>query len=521
MLGRRNGPRRANLRRVLRIRGKLLLAYLLPAIVLLATFGVLAHGAMRSSMEAELGARLTSIAQAAAGQLDGALVDGVRRAFAEEGDLEVRRSRTYEYLRLRLLALRRSTGVRGASIFDLGDGAGALGEIRNLVEDTGQIAVGERSYTREADRQELERVFRDGEGRASVLFRGKDGVPYKSGYAPIKLGQRVIAAIAIDGPAEFFTALARLRDTLLAVGGGLVVALALLSIGLAQRLSRPVRGLADAARAIGRGDLRTPIRAETRDEVGVLAQTMEEMRKQIDARERELQMMLAGIAHEVRNPLGGIELYAGLLREDVANDPKQLQRVRKIERELAHLKSIVTDFLDYARKAPLELAPLETQPLFADLASLIAGEAEAQGVRVEIAVEPGAERVMADADKLRRALLNLVRNALQAMPEGGALLLSAKPRASLDSGSGAEPAERDGSWDLAIVVRDTGQGMPADVARDAFTPFFTTRERGSGLGLAFVKRIAEEHGGDAVINSAPGEGTRVTLFLRSPPREFA
>lgn len=487
---------------MLRIREKLLLAYLFPAIVLVVVFVALAYGAMRRALETELRKRLVSIAEAAAGQLDGSLVAGLRRAFAEEGDVLVRKSRTYEYLRLRLQTLRRSTGVRAVSVFDRGPDEGAArGELRNLVEDTGQTPVGDRSYAREADLPELERVFATPESRASVLFTGKDGVVYMSGYAPVRLGQKALAAVAIDAPADFFTPLGELRNTLLTVGGALLFVLVLLSIWLAARLSRPIRALSEAARAIGRGEVRAPILAQGNDEVALLARTMEEMRLRIEAREGELQMMLAGIAHEVRNPLGGIELYAGLLREDVADEPRKLARVQKIERELGYLKNIVTDFLDYARKAPLELGPLALGPYLADLASLLAGDAQGRGVLVQVEIAAGAERVLGDGEKLRAALLNLARNALQAMPGGGTLTLQARP---------AEEGR------VVITVRDTGEGMPENVQREAFTPFFTTRERGTGLGLAFVKKIAAAHGGEVHLESEPGKGTAVSLTLVAP-----
>src|SRR5262249_19629859 len=165
---------------------------------------------------------------------------------------------------------------------------------------------------------------------------------------------------------------------------------AAVSIFFASRLSRPLRSLVEAAQAIGRGDLARPITARGRDEVGFLAQTMEEMRSSIQARDRQMQMMLSGIAHEVRNPLGGIELYAGLLREDLVGDPKKLARVQRIERELAHLKNVVNDFLDYARKLPLDCAPIALGPYLEDVLGLVAADAAARGVSTAVEVAENA-----------------------------------------------------------------------------------------------------------------------------------
>jgi signal transduction histidine kinase len=474
---------------MLRIREKLVLAYLLPATALIVAFAWLAYRTMRQTLESELGNRLVSLAQAATAQVDVTFLEELARALNDrEDDVDIRRSNTYEYLRARLATLRRRTGVRGISIFDR--------QKRNLVEDSGKVPVGELDYARQADSVELDQVF-TGSARASLLFTGKDGVVYKSGYAPVRQGERVVAALAVDGPAEFFTVLSDLQSSLIVAGGALALVVVAVSLFFASRLSRPLRSLVDAAQRIGRGELGRAISVQGRDEVGFLARTMEEMRQSIEARDRQMQMMLSGIAHEVRNPLGGIELYAGLLREELGDDPKKLARVQRIERELAYLKSVVNDFLDFARKLPLDRAPLELGPYLQDVLALVAADAEARGVETEVLVLPEASVVRVDADKLRRAILNLLRNALQAMPQGGRLTLET-----------ARNGDR-----VHLIVRDTGEGMPEEVQKEIFTPFFTTRERGTGLGLAFVKKIVEEHGGEVRVASAQGAGTAVTLAL--------
>ena len=121
-------------------------------------------------------------------------------------------------------------------------------------------------------------------------------------------------------------------------GVGALAAVLALTVWLARRIFRPVARLAQAAARLGRGDLDARIPIETRDELGVLAQTLEETRVALKARDERMQMMLAGIAHEVRNPLGGLELYAGLLREALAGQTERLDEVARIEREVGHLK---------------------------------------------------------------------------------------------------------------------------------------------------------------------------------------
>ncbi len=162
----------------------------------------------------------------------------------------------------------------------------------------------------------------------------------------------------VEASADYLTSLARFRRWLAgagALGLGIIV---LLTALMARRLTGPLGRLAGAAERIGRGDLEAAVPVETRDEVGQLAARLDEMRAALRARDERLQMMLAGIAHEVRNPLGGLELYAGLLREGLAGQPDRLAEVARVEREIGYLKNVVSDFLEYARRPRPELAPV-------------------------------------------------------------------------------------------------------------------------------------------------------------------
>src|SRR5262249_1406917 len=136
--------------------------------------------------------------------------------------------------------------------------------------------------------------------------------------------------------------------------GGVLLVIAL-SVVVARLLTRPIRRLERAAQRIAEGDLQAPVVADSRDEIGRVAETMEAMRAQLHSRDERMQMMLAGIAHEVRNPLAGMELHAGILRDELASDRESLPHVERIERELLHLKTIVNEFLEYARRPKPEL----------------------------------------------------------------------------------------------------------------------------------------------------------------------
>ncbi len=460
--------------------GRLLAAYLLPTLALLAAFGYLAYRVTERSLEDSLGRRLTGIAQAAATQI---LPESVQ--FLVAGDDE---SRTGQRLVRKLRHLQQRTRVARIFILDA--------DLRGRSDTQQSMRIGDRYYHAEADRSELRRVFA-GEEASSVLFTGEDRRAYKTGYAPIHgEGGGVVAAIGVEGSAEFYVVLARLRNYLLLSGGIVAVLVALVSLLVARRITRPLRRLAGEAERIGAGELEQPIPVTSRDEVGLLAATMNEMRQGLFERDQHMQLMLSGIAHEVRNPLGGIELFSGLLRDDLQGSPEQLQHVQRIERELAYLKKVVGDFLDYARRSPPALQRADLRAIASEVVEILAKDAAERELTVS-ADGAATAPVRCDPEQLRRVLINLARNAIQATPAGGRVTL----RLTAEGG------------DCACAVEDTGSGIAPDVLPRVFTPFFTTREKGTGLVLALAKKIVDDHGGALEVQSEPGKGSsfRVTL----------
>jgi signal transduction histidine kinase len=466
------------------ILAKLLGAYLVPAVATFIGFGVVAYGVARRALEEELGRRLTSIAAAAAAQIADENV-----ALLAPGDEE---TRTYRNLQRRLGELAGETGAARIYVFAK-DGT-------SRADTRPGVPIGERYYTLDAQQSELRRVFA-GAPAASVLFRGHDGNLYKSGFAPLHDDTGAIPfAVGVDGAASLYEQLAGFRRTLFAVGAAGALAIVALSILVARLLVRPIRRLARAAEGIGAGDLEAPVRRETNDEIGLVADTMEQMREQLRARDERMQMMLAGIAHEVRNPLGGLELYAGLLREDLTGDAEKLAHVQRIERELLRLKTIVSDFLEYARRPKPSVGACNVADLIAEVRDIAVAAGKARNVRVAVDVDgAGGARVAGDEGQLRRALVNLAHNAVQACADdsSGEVTLGC--------------ARADG--EIVVTVRDTGGGIDPELLNKIWTPFYTTKQSGTGLGLAFVRDIARDHGARLAVDSAPGRGTTFTLAL--------
>jgi signal transduction histidine kinase len=215
----------------------------------------------------------------------------------------------------------------------------------------------------------------------------------------------------------------------------------------------------------------------------------------------------AGIAHEVRNPLNALQINLGILEQELLEiipdrNGHVFEVMGKIARELRSLDDFVTEFLRFARPPRLSLEPVAVRSLLTDLTTFIGPECSRKGVSLSLVVEAGPATVVADGFQLKHALLNLVLNALQATPAGGTIAIEVRGDAD----------------ELTIEVRDTGEGIAAEVLPRAFDAFFTTREGGTGLGLPITRRIVEAHGGSVAVRSHEGEGTVASVSLPSARR---
>ncbi len=474
---------------------KLLLAFVLPTAALFGAFAVVAHEVTRRDLDAELGARLEVVAATAATHVRGKYL--LELAPGDEED------RAFQNVMRKLEAVAAASGAQ-LFVFD-----------RQLDSraDTRGTAIGTHYFRVELDRHELTRVFERGELAYSVTFDGDDGRTYKAGYAPVHASEtepEIVLAIGAQAPARYFDRLRELRTSLLWWGGSLLLVVLVAAILTTSLVTRPVRRLADAAERIGRGELGAPIDASGRDEIGTLAQTMDRMREQLAERDAHMQRMLAGIAHEVRNPLAGMTLFTGILREELpagAAGEESRGHVAKIERELAYLERVVSEFLDYARRPAAEHQPLDLAQLAQDLAQL-AATAEVR-VEVDAGEAPSSSpRLLGDPAQLRRALLNIAQNAVQATARAGRRepVRLVVRRAESDKGGDA----------FVFSIINPGGNLPSEVRERMFEPFFTTREKGTGLGLAFAKEIVHEHGGRIDVTVSDDETTFAVVLPTSP-----
>jgi signal transduction histidine kinase len=215
----------------------------------------------------------------------------------------------------------------------------------------------------------------------------------------------------------------------------------------------------------------------------------------------ELGTLTGGLAHEIKNPLSTVQLNLQLLAEDLTPDnpaySRIVNRLRTVQKETSRLRDILEDFLRYAGKLELDRQPTDLNELLEELVDFFLPQAQAQKARVRLKRSEQPIVAPVDAKLIKQAVLNLMLNALQAMPEGGELILST--------------AQRDGQ--ALVDVIDTGRGIPPDAIDKIFQAYYTSKKGGTGLGLAMAQRIVKEHGGELSVTSEPGKGSDFTLRL--------
>jgi two-component system, NtrC family, sensor histidine kinase HydH len=244
--------------------------------------------------------------------------------------------------------------------------------------------------------------------------------------------------------------------------------------------------------------LLAPVHAALRRRSEALARARDEMASEALARARSLEQVGARVAHELKNPLSAVKALVQLGARSPAEAASH-ERLRVVETEVARMQDILQDYLSFTR--PLQdVRPQRTAlgSLVADALLVLSARADHGGVQLS---SLGDATVEADPRRLKEALLNLVTNAIEATPPGGEVVVEVRP-----SGEQAE-----------ILVRDTGRGMPPESMKRLGTPFFTTREEGTGLGVVLARSVVAQHGGTLRYESEPGKGTTVIATLPAQP----
>lgn len=304
---------------------------------------------------------------------------------------------------------------------------------------------------------------------------------------------------------------------LLATTGLLMLALAMVVI-VGWSFTKPIQKLASSAQRVASGDLDFKVDIERRDEVGQLASTFNEMIDGLKSK-RELEEKLnnaerqaaigrltQAVAHEIRNPLNVINLSIDHVASRYApEDEKRREQFSRIlssiRDEVARLKRLLSDLLNYGRPPRLAMETVDLSKLVDDTIDLIRPQADEQGVQVSVERDRAPAEVLGDRERLKSCISNIAINALQAMPGGGTLR--------------THIAQLNGS--VEVTISDTGIGITEDALGKVFEPYFSTKQAGFGLGLAVTKAVVEEHKGSIEVKSQPQLGT--TFIVRLPSAE--
>jgi PAS domain S-box-containing protein len=228
--------------------------------------------------------------------------------------------------------------------------------------------------------------------------------------------------------------------------------------------------------------------------------------------------MAANIAHEIRNPLGSIELFASLVRKGLDGDDEKMAHLNHISSAVTSMNHIISNVLEYTKPRAVSLKELDLHGLLRELEGFFSFQCQQNGVTLALNLEAPDPWIRADREMLKQVFHNLLLNAVQAMPEGGRLTLATRARAvsaaDLPPQLNRAPAAEGGIFNmLEVTVRDTGLGMPPEIQNKIFDPFFTTKSRGTGLGLAITHAIVEAHQATIAVESRVGLGTAMVLMF--------
>ena len=467
------------------------------SVAVAAAFGLLSWRVASDALEEELERRLEWFAggaEATSG-LPGSLL-----AFFRPGDEDEVEWDAYQ---ARLMAMT-DRYVSDAFIFNAADSLSYGAIVTTASKDS--VPIGQPLRHLEAYRTEINQALEDGFA-STRRFVGPGGQWYKLGFFHLReteLAEPPPIVVGLQIPADFFEPLAALSRFLLWGSIGAILVAVLLGGYLAVNVAQPLERLSRAARRIQRGHMERPIEAEPGEELGRLSEAMERMREGIVERDEQLRLMLAQVAHEIRNPLGGLELFASA----VAETPDPAERIRLMQRvrgEIDALNQIINDFLTFARPIHARRQGEDLRKPIGDAVELVSPELEQRGKVLEVHLPH--ERLMAvvDADQVKRSVLNLIRNGADA---GDRVRVTAQ-------------RER-----TAIVIRvmDDGPGVPDEMRERIFEPFITDKEQGAGLGLAIVRKVVEAHGGRVEVGTSEdeifGNGAEFRLYfigLEEPP----
>lgn len=322
-------------------------------------------------------------------------------------------------------------------------------------------------------------------GTASLPFKGDDGKWYLWGFYRLNNNNW----LAISESAERFETLDQLSNLFWLIGFAGVAITIFAGFLMANSMTKPLNKLVIFSTEIGKGNFDTEIPEQMHGEIKLLSDAMNKMMNELGKNQMERENLLAQIAHEIRNPLGGIELLANLVKENRDDDEKNKEYLDKILKEVQGLKMLITSYLNYSRPIPSNPNWVDVERLFPEIKNIFTKEINCKSVSLNFDIKEN--KIWFDSSHLKNVLVNLIANSMDSISENGNIFVA---------------SEKNRKYFL-ISVKDNGVGITQENINKIFDPFFTTKKNGTGLGLAISKKLCKENKADLVVLNNSDKGS--------------
>lgn len=340
----------------------------------------------------------------------------------------------------------------------------------------------------------------------------EDGEPVLDVASPVILDGQIIGTVRVGVTKKYmYKALKRQKITVILISSILALGCTLAGFMIARRMTRPLKELNANMKDLSKGlpvEGRIKVSKE-KDEIGRLADTFNLMAKTLKEKERELVKnerlasigeFAAGLAHEIRNPIGSVVTAVNILSSGKANIQEIASLNGVVKKESDRLNRILSDFLTFARPTPLRLLDADLNEILRETIEMLKRhDLFNEGIFLALDLDTEIKTAKLDPDQIRQVFWNMLINSIQAMGSSGTLSVISRTM----------------EGKIIISIKDTGHGIEDKEMKRIFEPFYTTKQYGTGLGLSIVNRIIEAHGGKVLVDSKVGEGTRFTLEFPS------
>ncbi len=353
-----------------------------------------------------------------------------------------------------------------------------------------------------------------GVGKSGVFEYTANGLDYIAGASKSSIGDLIVVT-RISASAAYLTA-RNLLDNLVFVGLVIVFIAAIFGVVVSRRITRPLERLSRAVREIGKGDFNVNVDIQSRDEIGELSTSFNDMAVELKEREESLQgaqealiqsekmaavgTLSAGLAHEVKNPLAAVLGYAQLSKTKLDQPEALLKHLDTIESETRRCNEIIGNLMQFSRQEKGEYSQILINDVVRKSMDIVDHQLSLNNVTIKSDLAENLPNITGNANQLQQVLMNLMINAQHAIGDGGGTV----DVATLRKGRS-----------VFITVSDTGPGVPEEVAAKIFEPFFTTKPagEGTGLGLSVTYGIIQDHGGDILVTRADSGGAKFVIKL--------